>query len=624
MPPLLQRIENLKKSVFGTGTKILGTIIPYGNTANTVCEGDDSRLSDARTPKAYTHSPTDLTSAVPVSKGGTGATTAEAARENLEITPENIGALPTEGKATSATKADSTVKLETARTISLTGDVTGSTSFDGSANKSISATLANSGVTAGSYGPTANATPAAGATFNVPQVTVDAKGRVTGVVNRTVKIPAAPTSVSGNAGSATKLATARTISLTGDVTGSTSFDGSADKSIAVTLADSGVTEGSYGPTASATIAFGGSVNVPQVTVDTKGRVTTVASRAIKMPAAPTSVSGNAGSATKLQTARTLDGVSFNGSAAITHYGTCSTAAATAAKTVFLTGFTLVTGAVIFVRFTVTNTAANPTLNVNGTGAKAIQYRNAAISAGYLAANRTYVFVYDGSSYELVGDINTDTKLSIATQAEAEAGTDNAKAMTPLRVKQAMVKASYLPTSGGTITGNLTVTGTITGNTVHNAVWNDYAEYFPRAIHDDGTYERTAPGDIIALDLEATVKHGRDMYRKAREGDIAIAGIHSDTFGHIVGGEYAPDGSDSFTWNLRTYIPVGLTGRVRCRMENPESLGSESLGKRVVPSCKPGLGRIFQTGDKVEAVVGFITALSDNEHDGMALLKLSLA
>ncbi len=60
------------------------------------------------------------------------------------------------------------------------------------------------------------------------------------------------------------------------------------------------------------------------------------------------------------------------------------------------------------RFTVTNTAASPTLNVNGTGAKALRYRNAAIAAGYLAANRTYDFVYDGTYYQLVGDINTDS------------------------------------------------------------------------------------------------------------------------------------------------------------------------------------------------------------------------
>jgi hypothetical protein len=44
-------------------------------------------------------------------------------------------------------------------------------------------------------------------------------------------------SVTGNAGTATKLATARTISLAGDVTGSTSFDGSGNVSITATVAD---------------------------------------------------------------------------------------------------------------------------------------------------------------------------------------------------------------------------------------------------------------------------------------------------------------------------------------------------------------------------------------------------
>ena len=45
------------------------------------------------------------------------------------------------------------------------------------------------------------------------------------------------TSVTGNAGTATKLATARTISLTGDVTGSTSFDGSGNVSLTTVVAD---------------------------------------------------------------------------------------------------------------------------------------------------------------------------------------------------------------------------------------------------------------------------------------------------------------------------------------------------------------------------------------------------
>ena len=95
-----------------------------------------------------------------------------------------------------------------------------------------------------------------------------------------------------------------------------------------------------------------------------------------------------------------------------NYGTCSTAAGTAAKTVALPGFALTTGAEVTVSFAATNTASNPTLNVNGTGAKPIQYRNEAIPAGYLAANRTYRFVYDGSSYELVGDMIAELQAQI--------------------------------------------------------------------------------------------------------------------------------------------------------------------------------------------------------------------
>ncbi len=56
------------------------------------------------------------------------------------------------GSSSAGGSAISAVKLENARTISLSNDVTGSITFDGSANKSITATLKNSGVAAGTYG----------------------------------------------------------------------------------------------------------------------------------------------------------------------------------------------------------------------------------------------------------------------------------------------------------------------------------------------------------------------------------------------------------------------------------------------------------------------------------------
>lgn len=54
------------------------------------------------------------------------------------------------------------------------------------------------------------------------------------------------------------------------------------------------------------------------------------------------------------------------------YGTCSTAAATVAKVVTMSDFdTLINGMTIHVYFTYSNTAANPTLNVNSKGSKPI-------------------------------------------------------------------------------------------------------------------------------------------------------------------------------------------------------------------------------------------------------------
>lgn len=107
-------------------------------------------------------------------------------------------------------------------------------------------------------------------------------------------------------------------------------------------------------------------------------------------------------------------------AAFALYAVCSTAAGTAAKTATISGFKLFTGAVAYIKFSVKNTAANPTLNISGTGAKAIQYQGAAISSSYLNANRTYAFVYDGSVYQLIGDINTNTKYSVFTGATTSA------------------------------------------------------------------------------------------------------------------------------------------------------------------------------------------------------------
>lgn len=88
-------------------------------------------------------------------------------------------------------------------------------------------------------------------------------------------------SITGNAATATKFASSQPVALTGDVTGSASS--TAGWSVATTLSNSGVTAGSYGPSANASPAHSGTFSVPYITVDAKGRVTSASTKTITLP-----------------------------------------------------------------------------------------------------------------------------------------------------------------------------------------------------------------------------------------------------------------------------------------------------------------------------------------------------
>ena len=398
--------------------------------------------------------PTELPNpeALTISLNGTsqGAYNGSAAK-TVNITPASIGASASNHTHThtSITDFDDAVgellptiptKLPNpeALTISLNGTSQGA--YNGSAAKSINITPASIGAAASSH--THAGTQVTGLTANramisngsgqlaVSAVTSTELGYLDGVTSSIqtqlngkaasshTHNYAGSSSAGGAATSANKVNSDLVIRLNGGTTEGSNqftFNGSGDKTINITPASIGaaasshgthVTYGTAAPLANGTASAGSAASV---------------SRSDHVHPLQTTISGNAGSATKLATTRTIDGVSFNGTANITHFGTCSTAAATAAKVVSCTGFTLATGAVITVKFSATNTAASPTLNVNSTGAKAIMYRGSAISAGYLAANRVYTFVYDGTDYELIGDINTDTNTTYSTGTATKAG-----------------------------------------------------------------------------------------------------------------------------------------------------------------------------------------------------------
>lgn len=83
------------------------------------------------------------------------------------------------------------------------------------------------------------------------------------------------------------------------------------------------------------------------------------------------------------------------------YGTCSTAEATAAKVVTLSGYSLVTNGYVSVKFT-NAVPANATMNINSKGAKNIWHRGANIKAYAIHAGDLATFIYDGTRYHLIG------------------------------------------------------------------------------------------------------------------------------------------------------------------------------------------------------------------------------
>lgn len=153
----------------------------------------------------------------------------------------------------------SAAKWTTPRTITLAGDLTGSVSIDGSADATLTATVAANSValgtdTTGNYvASIANGSyiTGGGVGSEGAALTIGVNATKTNISNTVVardgdgnfSAGTITATLSGNASTATKLATARTISLTGDVTGSASFDGSANASITATIAANSVVLG---------------------------------------------------------------------------------------------------------------------------------------------------------------------------------------------------------------------------------------------------------------------------------------------------------------------------------------------------------------------------------------------
>lgn len=134
---------------------------------------------------------------------------------------------------------------------------------------------------------------------------------------------------------------------------------------------------------------------------------------------------------------------------------------------------------------------------------------------------------------------------------------------------------------------------------YGAVYNDYAEWFPRG-------GETEPGDIIALDVSSQ----SEQYVRADSQCKMVAGVHSDEYAMLIGGEGASDTEDYHEKNIGKYIPVALAGRVMTRVTGPVCTGDI-----ILPSDIPGVGRAARKDEQYSAycVVGYAVE-SDDQTD----------
>lgn len=140
------------------------------------------------------------------------------------------------------------------------------------------------------------------------------------------------------------------------------------------------------------------------------------------------------------------------------YGTCTTSAATAVKAVTCADFdTLIAGVLILVKFSNTNTAANPKLNVNSTGEKTI-YLDGTNAPGTTAlkswrANEVVPFVYDGSYWMMCADRKAvqDAIATLQTNMTT-AQSDITSLGTRMTAAENKIGTVTLPTTAQTLTG----------------------------------------------------------------------------------------------------------------------------------------------------------------------------
>ena len=214
------------------------------------------------------------------------------------------------------------------------------------------------------------------------------------------------------------------------------------------------------------------------------------------------------------------------------YGTCTTAAATAAKVVTLSdasGWELKQGASVAVKFSNTNTfsatAQDPvTLNVNNTGAKNIYYGGSANPTGtnttaFGRANYVNTYVYDGTYWVWTGS-SQDNNTTYSNMSKSELTTGTATTSRVVRADYLHAGIEQIAESGDIDTANNTATFTSSDTTDASATsWTSVTKLSSGENHTS-----------IFAKMSQMFKNVRYLYKMLGTTDISSIGDGTVTGG----------------------------------------------------------------------------------------------
>lgn len=214
------------------------------------------------------------------------------------------------------------------------------------------------------------------------------------------------------------------------------------------------------------------------------------------------------------------------------YGVCSTAKGTAAKTVSIPSVTaLYEGLYIFVKFSATNTASSPTLQVNSLDAKPImRYGTTTPSTSAASswnAGSVVLLIYDGTYWQM--EEWNNTTYSSMTDAEITAGTGTtARIITPARLKSAV--ETWAPVKS--VNGD---TGSIVVDKIKTTAGVDNTEY--NLIGTSSTNTNNAAEEVYNPTLISFSKTSNNLARltigdTSNQGKIRLYGNPNNGSGYV--------------------------------------------------------------------------------------------